>query len=126
LAHGRLLLSCRTHYFRTLREQKNLLMGEGREPMATDDYRALVLLPFSHEQIISYLRQALPDQDPLLVMETINSIHNLTEMAERPYTLSLITQQIDQLERWRMEGRTVTGVTLYRHMAQSPGDSGPL
>ena len=119
VSHGRLLLSCRTHYFRTLREQKNLLLGEGREPMGADDYRALVLLPFSHEQIISYLRQALPDQDPQRVMETIKSVHNLTEMAERPYTLSLITQQIDQIERWRMEGRTVTGVTLYRHMVQS-------
>lgn len=116
---GRLLLSCRTHYFPTLRAQKNLLLGEDREGVAADDYRALVLLPFSEEQIISYLKQTINDQDPEEVLDTIRSVHNLSEMAERPYTLSLIAREILQIERWKMEGRRVTGVTLYRHMVQS-------
>lgn len=117
--HGRLMLSCRTHYFPTLRAQKNLLLGEDREPLSADDYRALVLMPFSEEQIIGYLKKTLPDQDPERVLDTIRSVHNLTEMAERPYTLSLIAREIPQIEKWKMEGRKVTGVTLYRHMVRS-------
>lgn len=116
---GRLLLSCRTHYFPTLRAQKNLLLGEDREPLSANDYRALVLMPFSEEQIIGYLRKILPDQEPERVLDTIRSVHNLTEMAERPYTLSLIAREIPQIEQWKIEGRRVTGVTLYRHMVHS-------
>jgi len=36
---GRLLLSCRTHYFRTLRDQKTHFTGEGREGIRPDDFR---------------------------------------------------------------------------------------
>ncbi len=42
-----------------------------------------------------------------------------TEMAERPYTLSLIAQEFAQIERWKAEGRRVTGLMLYRHMVLS-------
>jgi len=116
---GRLLLSCRTHFFRTLRDQKNLLLGEDREPLKPTDYRAFVLLPFSEEQIRNYLHQTLPDEDPDRLLELIKAVHNLTEMAERPYTLSLISNAIPQLEQWKLQGRRVTGVTLYRHMVLS-------
>ena len=116
---GRLLLSCRTHFFRTLRDQKNLLLGEDREPLRPEHYRAFVLMPFTEDQIRSYLRQTLPDEDPDRLLDLIKAVHNLTEMAERPYTLSLISGAIPQLEQWKLEGRRVTGVTLYRHMVLS-------
>lgn len=116
---GKLLFSCRTHYFRTMRDQKNLLLGEDREPLTANDYRALVLMPFSENQIIEYLHHTLPEQDPEKLLDLIRSVHNLTEMAERPYTLSIIAKEIPQIEQWKMEGKVVTGVTLYRHMVRS-------
>lgn len=116
---GRLLLSCRTHYFPTLRAQKNLLLTEERDGVTAEDYRALVLMPFTEKQIVAYLKQTLPDQDPERLLELIRSVHNLSELAERPYTLSLIAREIPQIERWKMEGKTVSGVTLYKHMVQS-------
>ncbi len=116
---GKLLLSCRTHFFRTLRDQKNLFLGEDREPLTAEDYRAFVLMPFTEDQIRRYLHETLPDQDTDRLIELIGAIHNLTEMAERPYTLSLISRHIPQLEQWKLEGRKVTGVTLYRHMVLS-------
>jgi hypothetical protein len=59
-------------------------------------------------------------------METLDSIHNLRELAERPYTLSLIAREFATIERWKKEGRRVTGLTLYRHMVRAwlLGDTG--
>ncbi len=116
---GRLLVTCRTHYFRTLREQKNHLLGEDREGLSVDDYAAFMLLPFSDEQIETYLSRSMPEQDVEKLIATIAAVHNLTELAERPYLLKLISQHIEAIERWRMQGRLVTGVTLYREFVRS-------
>ncbi len=116
---GKLLISCRTHYFRTLRDQTTHLTGEGREGIRPQDYRALLLLPFSGSQIEAYLRQILPSRKLDEVLALIRSIHNLPEMAERPYTLSLIAENLHLLEQWRLEGRKVSGATLYRHLIRS-------
>ena len=41
------------------------------------------------------------DDNPARVMEVIGSVHNLTELAERPYTLSLIVGQLAEIERMK-------------------------
>ncbi len=117
---GRMLISCRTHYFRTLRDQQNHFRAEDRDNVREEHFRPpFVLLPFSHEQILRYLEVSLRGEDPERVMELFRSVHNLEEMAERPYTLSLITLQVAQIERWKAEGRQVTGLMIYRHMVLS-------
>ncbi len=116
---GKLLISCRTHFFRTLREERTHFTGEDREALSASDYRALVLLPFTESQVEEYLQKSLPGSAVPRILDLIRSIHNLPELAERPYTLSLIAKHIPQLEQWKLEGRKVTGVTLYRHMVQS-------
>ncbi|HYD64772.1 NACHT domain-containing protein [Azospirillum sp.] len=130
---GRLLISCRTHYFRTLRDQQTHLTAEGRDGIRADLYRTFILLPFTEEQIRAYLRQALPDQDPDRVLELLRSVHNLTEMAERPYTLSLLAEHIGVVERWRAEAARHRGGPLPPHGAvlagarhrQAPADPRP-
>jgi WD40 repeat protein/uncharacterized protein YjbI with pentapeptide repeats len=116
---GRVLVTCRTHYFRTLREQKAHLAAEDRDAIGADAYRVFVLLPFTDQQIRDYLAQTLPGEDIERALETIRAVHNLPELAERPYTLSLIARHFPQIEQWKMQGRRVTGVDLYRHMAAS-------
>jgi WD40 repeat protein/DNA polymerase III delta prime subunit len=117
---GRMLISCRTHYFRTLRDQQNHFRAEGRDNLRTEHFRPpFVLLPFSPDQVRHYLELSLPEEDPQRVMDLFKSVHNLEEMAERPYTLSLITRQFTQIERWKAEGKRVTGLMLYRHMVLS-------
>ena len=116
---GHVLVTCRTHYFRTLRDQKTHLTAEDRGDVRGEDYRVFVLLPFTEEQIRAYLRATLPGEDIERVLETIRAVHNLSELAERPYTLSLIARHIPEIERWKIEGRRVTGVLLYRHMVLS-------
>jgi WD40 repeat protein len=116
---GHVLVTCRTHYFRTLRDQTTHLTVEDRGDVRGEDYRVFVLLPFTEEQVRTYLRHTLPSEDTDRVLETIRAVHNLTELAERPYTLSLIARHFPRIEQWKLEGRRVTGVLLYRHMVLS-------
>ena len=116
---GRILLTCRTHFFRTLRDQKTALTAEDRDDINPGDYRSFLLLPFTKEQIRHYLQQSLPGMDVDHVLQTIQAVHNLSEMTERPLTLSLIAKEFTQIEQWKLEGRRVTGVDLYRHMVLS-------
>jgi WD40 repeat protein len=117
---GRMLVSCRTHYFRTLRDQQTHFRAEDRDGVRKEDYRApFLLLPFTEAQIEKYLKKTFVDEDPKRLMETLRSVHNLAEMAERPYTLSLVVEQFGRIERWKAEGRKVTGLTLNREMVLS-------
>src|SRR5260370_11044703 len=101
LRRGRMLISCRTHYFRTLRDQQTHFRAEDRDSVRPEDYRPpFVLLPFTAGQIREYLKHTLKDEDPERVMEVLRSVHNLEEMADRPYTLSLIAEQFAQIEQW--------------------------
>jgi WD40 repeat protein/DNA polymerase III delta prime subunit len=117
---GRMLISCRTHFFRTLRDQQTHFRAEDRDNVRAEDYRApFVLLPFTESQIRKYIEQTFGSEHVTRVMETLEAVHNLKEMSARPYTLSLIAEQFAQIEQWKAEGRRVTGLTLYRHMVLS-------
>jgi WD40 repeat protein/nucleoside phosphorylase/uncharacterized protein YjbI with pentapeptide repeats len=114
----RLLLSCRTQYFRSLRDQKNHFTGQERGEHNADAYLALLLLPFSEAQVRRYLANTLPEADPERLLDTLRAVHNLEELTRRPYTLKLVAELIPDIERDRANGRIVHGVTLYRKMAQ--------
>ncbi len=116
---GRILLSCRTHYFRSVRDQQTHLTAEDRDDVRDSDYRVFELLPLTDVQVRTYLSASLPEPEVDRALDTIRAVHNLPELAERPYTLSLIARHLPQIERWKMEGRRVTGVDLYRHMVLS-------
>lgn len=115
----KLLISCRTQYFRTLRDQQTHFTGQERGEHQAEAYRALILLPLGEAQIVRYLRGMLPDSDPQALLDLLRSVHNLEDLAHRPYTLKLVAEFIPHIERERLAGKTVYGVTLYRHMAQS-------
>jgi WD40 repeat protein/nucleoside phosphorylase len=114
----KMVLTCRTSYFPTLRAQQTHFTQQERGEMDAGQYRALLLLPWTDEQIRLYLEAALPETDADRVFDTIRSVHNLEELAARPFTLKLVAGFIPEIERLRAEGRCVQGVTLYRAMVQ--------
>ena len=114
----KVLLSCRTQFFRSLREQNNHLTGEHRGAQPARQYRALVLRPFTEPQVRAYLQAALPEADVAQLMQRIATIHNLTDLSKRPFTLKLVSRFLPKIEHWQAEGRTVTGATLYREVAR--------
>jgi WD40 repeat protein/nucleoside phosphorylase len=109
----RLLVSCRTNFFKTLSDQRNLFTGYRRGRVDADWYDSRVLVPLSEEQIAQYLRAVLPDLPTDQVLALIDDIHNLRELAERPMTLKLLGEYIPELEEARKRGEVVNGAYLY-------------
>ncbi|OYT92375.1 MAG: hypothetical protein CFE43_08915 [Burkholderiales bacterium PBB3] len=114
----KLLVTCRTQFFRSLSEQDEHLTGERRSPNTPERFRALELLPLNDEQIRQYLSAALPQTDVDVLMCHIAAIHNLRELAGRPFTLTLIEQFLPRIQDWLNAGQRVTGAVLYREVAR--------
>jgi WD40 repeat protein/uncharacterized protein YjbI with pentapeptide repeats len=111
---GKMLLSCRSHYFRDVWSQNAMLTGEDREGIDRSQYPAFCLLPFDEGQIRGYLTSFLGDEKRGgEAFELIASIHNLRDLAERPYLLSLISGRLGELEALQMRGETVNTARLY-------------
>ena len=110
---GKLLISCRSHYFRSLWEQETMLTGENREGIKTKDYQACLLLPFTEAQIREYLEKNLDALTVESALQTIAFVHNLTELAQRPYTLSLIAAFLPELEALKMRSEAINAADLY-------------
>ncbi|MCL9760237.1 NACHT domain-containing NTPase, partial [Frankia sp. AiPa1] len=110
---SKLLLSCRTHYFRSIRDETNHLTGQHREGPVGSDYLALLMLPFGEAQIRAYLAANVEGADVDRLLELIGSVHNLREIAERPLTLRMVASQLELVEQARLAGRTVHAVDLY-------------
>ncbi|MCG6861319.1 MAG: hypothetical protein LJE70_08590 [Chromatiaceae bacterium] len=53
-----------------------------------------------------------------IVLRSWHGGRRIAELSQRPYTFTfkLIAQDIRRLEQWRLEGRRVTGVLLYRQL----------
>ncbi|MGH3880356.1 MAG: pentapeptide repeat-containing protein, partial [Actinophytocola sp.] len=112
---SRMLLTCRTQFFRTIRDQVTFFTGEDREGLRGSDYLALLMVPFRDEQVREYLAENV-DRDPEWVdgfLETIAAVHDLPELTRRPLTLRLIADQLDFIERAKLEGRTLRSVDIY-------------
>ena len=115
---GKFILSCRSHYFKDVWSQNAMLSGEDRQGVKRADYRAFVMLPFTETQIRSYLEKVVgPDRvDP--VMELFTTVHNLRELASRPYLLSILSEHVADLERYRAGGRPVRAVDVYEFVVR--------
>ena len=112
---GKILISCRTHYFRDTIEQNSLFLGRDREGRAREEYRSCTLLPFDSAQIREYLEKRLGCDGEKIdrIVELFEQVHNLKDLASRPYTLNLVTESIPDIERKIAEGGHVNTATLY-------------
>lgn len=111
---GRIIISCRSHYFPSVLALASGLTGQDREQVKSRDYSACIMLPWRDEQVEDYLRQTLGPDKVASALETIAAVHNLTELSRRPYLLSKIVPQIHRLELERAAGRQVNEASLYR------------
>ena len=110
---ARLLLSCRTQYFRTIDEQFAFFDGQGRENRGAGDYLVLTLLPFDEDQIRGYLRRNVPDVDADRLLETIRSVHDLRQLASQPVLLNMIREVLLDSDESLGAGHSVRSVDLY-------------
>ena len=115
---GKVLISCRTHYFKDKAEQDFLLLGQDREGKKSDNYLACTILSFNENQIKQYLEKNLNinklEQKKIITL--LESVHNLKDLAKRPYTLSLIIDFIPEIEEIREKGQQYNASKLYETM----------
>ncbi|MCI0490602.1 MAG: TIR domain-containing protein, partial [Blastocatellia bacterium] len=115
---GKVILTCRTHYFKDRDEQVRVI-GEGPKlsEIETELYRELkkqsgaevvYLQEFDDDQIRAYLKKARPDS----VEEDwrkIKDIHNLKDLAQRPLLLEMIVKSLSRLDA----GQQINAANLY-------------
>ena len=114
----KVLVSCRTQYFRTLNEQRNHLTGNERGNKQPESFAALQLLPLTREQIRRYVEGLAGSTAVDRTMELLDEVHNLADLASRPVTLKMISEQLEELETKRRSGQTIRGVDIYEGLTQ--------
>ncbi|MGH3775231.1 MAG: pentapeptide repeat-containing protein, partial [Pseudonocardiaceae bacterium] len=117
---AKMLLTCRTQYFRTIRDEITYFTGAGRHGLRGEDYLALVMLPFREHQVREYLAANL-GRDAGWVdafLDTIGAVHDLPDLARRPLTLRLIADQVEFIETAKLHGRMLRSVDLYGEVVE--------
>ncbi|MEM1295777.1 MAG: TIR domain-containing protein, partial [Verrucomicrobiota bacterium] len=115
----KVVMTCRTHYFKSREEQLETLNGGGLtfSDTATELYRAIhgdsglsVLnqCEFNASEIETYMRKARPErwEKDIAKME---EIHNLSGLAHRPLLLDMIVKSLPRLDH----NQEVTAADLY-------------
>jgi formylglycine-generating enzyme required for sulfatase activity/Holliday junction resolvase-like predicted endonuclease len=123
-AHSKVLLTCRTPYFRTHREAEELLSRRRPEPLveardlheraAIDlterpNFEIVHLLPFGRQDIQAMLRARFPAEWPGY-WQQIEDTYNLKELAQRPVLLDMIARSLPHLKK---PGQALNAARLY-------------
>lgn len=113
----KLMLTCRTHYFTDVTDQIGHFLDQTRGPIREDDYEALSLLPVTRDQIAEYLSEALgwPQAE---VERFLSSIHDLWDLASRPYLLSQLAEVLPDLAAQRERGVTTNAASVYQALTE--------
>ena len=111
--HTRLLLSCRTQYFRTFEDEASFFDHDETHHKGDNKPLILTLLPFDEDQIQEYLRRNVPHADVGRFLETIRSVHNLRELASQPLLLNMIREVLLTVDDDLGFGQQVRSVNLY-------------
>jgi WD40 repeat protein len=110
---ARLIISCRTHYFRDVEQQHAFFDTRKRGIAKGEDYLCLTLLPWSPENVQSYLRKRLPAHQAQELARIIETTYNLQELASRPVLLAMMSEQVGSLLRQAELGEPITAAQLY-------------
>ena len=109
----RLMLTCRSQYFRSIREEFSFFSGQNRERVRGEDYLVLTMLPFNEDQILEYLERNIPGSDPHRLLDTIRSVHDLRSLAQQPVLLAMIREVLPDVEEALADGSRFRSVDLY-------------
>jgi len=122
-AHSKVLLTCRTPYFRTREEAEKLLSPRRLEPLpeardlperaaidltARPNFEIVHLLPFDRQDIQAMLRARFPPEWEGY-WQQIEDTYNLAELAQRPVLLDMIARSLPHLK----PGQAVNAAQLY-------------
>lgn len=117
---NRILITCRTHFFRDQQYVKDVFHGGADDLVPKDsDLGQLArafdgaideLMLFNSEQISAFLRKHLPEKKAVEAEEFISATYDLPSLAPRPVLLEMIVKALPEL--FRAKGN-VTSAGLY-------------
>ena len=105
---AKILLTCRTHYFKSRTEEEYIILGNTREYKSEsirDLYWELIsrrgfkiayLRPFTMSHVQKYVYKVMPDNAKKII-DTINTTYNLSELSQRPLLLEMLLKSIDKI-----------------------------
>ncbi len=109
----RMVVSCRTHYFRSIEDQHGFFTARKAASARSKDYLCLELLPWDGPLVESYLNNRLSKEKAQSILQTIERTYNLGELASRPVLLAMIGEHLESLNRLRERGQDITAASLY-------------
>lgn len=123
---SRILISCRTHFFRDNAEQQAFVQLQYRHDISQTienikNYQLFYLLPFSKQQIENYLVKWLGTDRGVQAVKFIETVHDLSGLSERPIMLSMIRNLLPELEKEREHNQHINASTLYRTLFDQVG-----
>ena len=115
----RLLLTCRTHFFRDLREQAGFFAGAHRDHSRSNQYQVYHMAPLSLAQIRELFECQLGAEQGAHAFDLIQKIHDLPGLATRPIMARFITETADQLIERHQQGLPINIATIYDELFQN-------
>ena len=94
--NSKVLLTSRTHYFRSHHEMQSLFEIAGMRLRKVDDYSVSEIQPFQPDQILDFLQKRSAREWQQQV-QAINTVYNLADLASRPLLLEIILKTLGQL-----------------------------
>jgi DNA-directed RNA polymerase specialized sigma24 family protein len=104
---AKVLLTCRTHYFKSRTEEEEVVLGQAQEYeseaarelywelIARKGFKIAYLRPFGIKEIETYVRLATDNAKEAL--KKIRTTYNLLELSQRPMLLEMIVRSLDML-----------------------------
>ena len=111
----KVVISCRSHYFRDIEQQHAFFSARKRSHVQEQDYLCLTLLPWGEEQIESYLAKRVGSAQAFDLMAVVRSTYNLGELASRPVLLAMMAENLQALLRQHTGTSPMVASTLYNH-----------
>eukprot|EP01028_Stygiella_incarcerata_P002050 TRINITY_DN13806_c0_g1_i5.p1 TRINITY_DN13806_c0_g1~~TRINITY_DN13806_c0_g1_i5.p1 ORF type:complete len:789 (-),score=-129.00 TRINITY_DN13806_c0_g1_i5:16-2382(-) len=109
----KIVISCRTHYFESIKEQNSFLRDNERFDLGKINYRAVEVLPFSLEQIKSYIKNIFPSKDIPKLMGFISSDQYLESIIKKPLMLNKLSAILPKLVEEKKRNRRITSRLFY-------------
>ena len=131
LCRTRLIITCRSQFFRDHIQQESVLTGRDRQTGITpESVKTLYMLPFTEEQIENYFHNNLDPSIATRTYEFVSQTHDLLGLARKPLLMTYIMEMVPDLIRDQKQGRVINLARIYHHMfrrvVERDGDKRPL
>ncbi|MFZ1681431.1 MAG: NACHT domain-containing protein [Rhizobiaceae bacterium] len=117
----RLLVTCRTHFFRSHIEEESTLSARDRQlplpgAFAKPRIATWYMAPFTPEQIRSFFVKTLGEEAGNRAHAAIAQVADLADLAKKPIMTRYIAELAPQLVKDHEAGKPINAASVYRHL----------